>query len=73
MRKRDWYKIASLLALSVALLFIFGPDFGVIFAAQIILMAITFSVTDLSLAQLGGDRFTIDLRLLLIILIVVAP
>ena len=65
MRFQQKYGVAPTAALSASII-----DSGAGFAAQIILMAITFSVTDLTLAQLGGDRFTIDLRLLLIILIV---
>ena len=40
------------------------------FAAQILLMIILFTFTDLNLSTLGGDRFDVDLRLLLIIVIV---
>ena len=63
MRFQQKYGVPPTAALSASII-----DSGAGFAAQIILMAITFSVTDLSLAQLGGDRFDVDLRLLLIIL-----
>jgi uncharacterized membrane protein YbhN (UPF0104 family) len=66
MRFQQKYGVQPTAALSGSII-----DSGAGFAAQIILMAITFSVTDLSLAQLGADRFTIDLRLLVIILFVV--
>jgi len=67
MRFQQKYGVPPTAALSASII-----DSGAGFAAQIILMAITFSVTDLSLGQLGGDSFDIDLRLLLIIAIVVA-
>lgn len=67
MRFQQKYGVASTAALSASII-----DTGAGFAAEIIVMAITFSVTDLSLSQLGGDNFNLDMRLLLIILIVVA-
>ncbi|MFT3855626.1 MAG: lysylphosphatidylglycerol synthase transmembrane domain-containing protein [Ilumatobacteraceae bacterium] len=67
MRFQQKYGVAPTAALSASII-----DTGAGFAAEIIVMAITFSVTDLSLSQLGGDNFNLDMRLLLIILIVVA-
>ena len=67
MRFQQKYGVLPTAAFSASII-----DSGAGFAAQIILMAITFAVTDLSLDQLGTDRFTVDFRLLMIILLVVA-
>lgn len=67
MRFQQKYGVAPTAALSASVI-----DSGAGFAAQIILMAITFAVTELRLSDLGADRFDIDLRIVLIVLILAA-
>ena len=68
MRFQQRYGVPAAAAFSASII-----DSGVSFVAQLLLMGITFTVTDLNLSSLGGDRFDVDLRLLLIIAIVAHP
>jgi uncharacterized membrane protein YbhN (UPF0104 family)/tRNA A-37 threonylcarbamoyl transferase component Bud32 len=64
MRFQQRYGVPAAAAFSASII-----DSGVSFAAQILLMAILFTFTSLNLSSLGGDRFDVDFRLLLIIAI----
>jgi uncharacterized membrane protein YbhN (UPF0104 family) len=44
-------------------------DSGAGFASQLLLLGLTFAVTDLNLSTLGGDSFDVDFRLLLSIVV----
>jgi uncharacterized protein (TIRG00374 family) len=67
MRFQQRYGVPAAAAFSASII-----DSGVSFAAQLLLMAILFTFTSLNLSSLGGDRFDVDFRLLLIIAIVAA-
>ncbi len=67
MRFQQKYGVPATAAFSASII-----DSGAGFAAQILLLAVTFAITDLNLATLGADRFDVDLRLVLIILVIVA-
>ena len=67
MRFQQKYGVPAAAAFSASLI-----DSGAGFASQLLLLGITFAVTDLNLSTLGGDSFDVDFRLLLSIAIVVA-
>jgi uncharacterized membrane protein YbhN (UPF0104 family) len=65
MRFQQKYGVPAAAAFSASII-----DSACSFAAQILLMITLFTFTDMNLSSLGGDRFDVDLRLLLIIVIV---
>ena len=67
MRFQQRYGVPAAAAFSASII-----DSGAGFAAQLILLAITFRFTELDLAALGADRFDVDFRFLLLIVIIIA-
>jgi uncharacterized protein (TIRG00374 family) len=64
MRFQQRYGVPAAAAFSASII-----DSGAGFAAQLLLLGITFGITDMSLSALGGDQFNIDVRLILGIVI----